>query len=371
MSERINTQNTYAEVSEGTARLEKVKVADIEGLTFWYGGKGSRKTRPNYSQRCRLANKAHNVIAIVQDVTGQELTTVRASSLIWAAEMAEAPEVDAPQAEESGEVAQDQEREELPEVAPAVESGEDQDQGEDVKADGKIWCGTDGNPLFFHAFPERNAACNRRYWPRRADGFVTLAEVETWEDARVCERCLNKVGQTPERADISEAPEVAEEVEVTAQDVADAALSSGECVWTDAQVSDAQGSSEAREAAAQRLDALRRGEAAEVATEAEFEGVHRNISFMITMAPNEKARDSWKRVSLASYWAHEIKAHAQANRANGWDVIADEWSDGELNVMMLECAPQSAEEAIAYARTTVVDPYRKREADALISAWGF
>ncbi|MEU4150844.1 hypothetical protein [Streptomyces sp. NPDC026659] len=124
----------------------------------------------------------------------------------------------------------------------------------------------------------------------------------------------------------------------------------------------------AREAAALRLEALR---GPEVEADVPFVGVHRNVSYMITMAPNEKARASWKRVSLASYFAHHVKAHAQANSGNGWDVIVEGWTDGELNVLMLEGNPQSTEEAIAYARTMVVDPYREREADALISAWGF
>ena len=133
---------------------------------------------------------------------------------------------------------------------------------------------------------------------------------------------------------------------------------------------DAQGTqaeAEAREAARQRLEALR---APEVETEAEHVGTHRNVSYMITMAPNEKARASWQRVALASWLAAQVKAHAQANAANGWDVVTETLSDGELNVLMLECAPQSTEEAISYVRSLMVESRREREADALISAWG-
>ncbi|NEB04519.1 hypothetical protein [Streptomyces sp. SID13726] len=203
------------------------------------------------------------------------------------------------------------------------------------------------------------------------------------------------------------------EVHLTPQDIADAEL--GACEWTPEQIEDAAraaagvvgaaealtkeaaesgmrvvpaearqlrealdgilsdvggaGLDDSREAAAARYDALRNP--VEVEAENTFPGFNRNQTYHQTMAQNEKQRASWKRVATASMFAHYIKDHAQANAANGWDVILEGWSDGELNVMMLECVPQSREEAIAYARTKYVDPHREREAQALAAAWGF
>jgi hypothetical protein len=120
---------------------------------------------------------------------------------------------------------------------------------ESVKAQGKIWGSVMGEPLFFHAFPERGAACDGTIAPCPEEGFVTLPEIEEWEDARVCETCLTTVGQSTEREGLAEAPQDTDDVEVTAQDVADAALS-GECEWTDEQVADAAAQADAPAASA-------------------------------------------------------------------------------------------------------------------------
>ncbi|MEU9654830.1 hypothetical protein [Streptomyces chartreusis] len=143
-----------------------------------------------------------------------------------------------------------------------------------------------------------------------------------------------------------------------------------EAAYREAEARDVEREAEALEDARQRLEALR---APEVEAEVAHAGTHRNVSYMITMAPNEKARASWQRVALASWFAAQVKAHAQANGANGWDVVTETISDGELNVMMLEAlrgGMQSTEEAISYVRSLMVEPYRERTADALISAWG-
>lgn len=84
------TQTQDAEHFEALGRMDKVKVGEIKGpADFWYAGKGSRKNPMVYPLRVRQENAANNVIRIVQVDNGQVITTVRASSVIWAASLAQ------------------------------------------------------------------------------------------------------------------------------------------------------------------------------------------------------------------------------------------------------------------------------------------
>lgn len=149
---------------------------------------------------------------------------------------------------------------------------------------------------------------------------------------------------------------------------AQAVTEAQETARREAYAADDRAEREAREAAAQRLEALR---APEVTAEVEFKGTHKNIQHMITYAPNEKARASWARVAAYGYHRDHVMAHAKANAAHGWDVVLETLTSGEILAMILGAGVESVEDAIAYVRETVVDPYRERQADALISAWGF
>ena len=87
-----------AERTEAHGRMARVKVGEITGpADFWYAGKGSRKNPMAFPLRVRQENGASNVIRIVQVDTGQVITSVRASSVIWTAPLAQ--DQDAPQAQ--------------------------------------------------------------------------------------------------------------------------------------------------------------------------------------------------------------------------------------------------------------------------------
>lgn len=308
MNATTNTQDQgLSEVAEAVSRMDKVTLSDLKGDVIWWGAKGSsRKTRPTYAVRARLEVRGRGVVGIMDASTGRELTTCRASSAVWAAEVAQAPK-----AEAKPKRAPKPRKATAPQAPRVVRVITDQDE-------------------------------------KRAQ--VEASVPATPEDAANAENVLN-----------SNAPLVVVHVgDVEGQEVAEWA----DCVFP---ALDDQGEAEALEGARAQAEALRNRDALE--TPILVVKACANFRDLAWHANTEAARRYWQRRCAEISMVETVKTHAQANYDLGWDSVVECYTDAEILEFCRERNVTTPLDAIDAFRE-LTDVWAERQCGALVDGYG-